>query len=868
MRFDSNGKSSHGLVAQPVAPLAVAVAAVLGFASPSAVAQEGSGALEEIVVTARFREEGMQTTPIAISAFTGEELQVRSIENVEDLGNIIPNAFFRRNASNFGPNNTIGLRGLNQVDFSYSFEPTVGLYIDDVYHSTVTGSDMDLLDLERAEVLRGPQGTLFGKNSLGGSIRLISRKPAGDNTGSVQATVGSFDRLDVRAVGDFAVSERVYTRIMGMSRQREGHGASLDFACEMVRRGTPELAGIGDGVVGAELLNAAAPPLGLPVYGPVFGEVGSPEDNAFSVPMARDPRQGNCELGKLGGSQSTAGRVMFRILPTDRLEFNVTGYRSSSRDDPNVDTQLTRRGGLFDTAYDLGVVLPAYGIRYTVDDRFVTGNPYTNYATFGNIVTGASYPRDATMDARGISLVMDYEIGNNVMAKLILADREYDSEWTNDSDRSPFGLIQTHYLQEHEQFQAELQFNGLAAGGRLGWTTGIFYFDSSSRAYNTTEFAAFDFTGLLPNFVADDLYSTDNKSAFVHVTYDITDRFSVSGGLRYTDESKTNTFQHFGQIVVPEPLRFGASRTDWKASLEYRATDNVFLYTQAATGFTSEGATPRIFTIGQLRAIPGEELISYEIGAKMDFLGNRLRLNTALYYSDYDPRSIQVGGVSQCDDPMDPDPFPYRLAGGNCPEGTALAGTTGLAWFFYDNVPGKLQGFELELTAAPIDGLLITYSAGQNSYKNDNLDIATPTYRHPKFRSQPEWNMSAGVQYGIGLGSGGRVTPRLDAFYQSVRHNGPAGARPGIHGVVANVCPQQCLPAYTTYNARVTYESPDGEWRVSLAGTNITDKFYWQQVGPAVAVNATTGVVNPVVTDRSGVASRPREWSLNLEKRF
>ena len=167
------------------APLAAAVASALGV--DPALAQEGGG-LEEIVVTARYREENIQTTPISISAFSGEDLDIRSIESVEDIGLVIPNAYFRRNASNFGPNNTIGLRGLNQVDFSYAFEPTVGIYIDDVYHSTITGSDMDLVDLERVEVLRGPQGTLFGKNSIGGAIRLISKLPEGNDTGMVSAT--------------------------------------------------------------------------------------------------------------------------------------------------------------------------------------------------------------------------------------------------------------------------------------------------------------------------------------------------------------------------------------------------------------------------------------------------------------------------------------------------------------------------------------------------------------------------------------------------------------------------------------------------------------------------------------------------------
>ena len=183
MSFDQAPSIRRAAVDAGVSPLALAVAASLGAGSVPLAQDAG---LEEIIVTSRYREENIQTTPISISAFSGDDLEMRSIENVEDIGLVVPNAYFRRNTSNFGPNNTIGLRGLNQVDFSYAFEPTVGVYIDDVYHSTITGSDMDLVDLERVEVLRGPQGTLFGKNSIGGAIRLISKAPQGDDTGTVQ----------------------------------------------------------------------------------------------------------------------------------------------------------------------------------------------------------------------------------------------------------------------------------------------------------------------------------------------------------------------------------------------------------------------------------------------------------------------------------------------------------------------------------------------------------------------------------------------------------------------------------------------------------------------------------------------------------
>jgi iron complex outermembrane recepter protein len=864
-------------------PLAAAIATAL-TGSFAASAQQGSG-LEEIVVTARYREENIQTTPISISAFSGEELELRSIENVEDIGLVIPNAYFRRNASNFGPNNTIGLRGLNQVDFSYAFEPTVGIYIDDVYHSTITGSDMDLVDLERVEVLRGPQGTLFGKNSIGGAIRLISKKPEGDNTGTVSATFGDFDRLDLKAVGDFAlVPDKVFMRVVGTTKKQEGYGASLDFTCEMIRRGTPQLAGIGDGLgFGGVVADGpdfdSAPDL-LP---PIAVPVGSAADNAFSLPAARSITQdGTCELGKLGGTSSEAGRVMLRFVASEKLDINLSYDMSNSLDDPNIDAQLSpinngsnAAGAITagDNLYDDRVVFRKYGIHYAQGDtRFLSPTPYTNYATFSDVVNGQSYPRDSIMDTKGASLVIDYAISDNVGAKFIIAKRGYDSEWTNDSDRTPFGLTQTHYIQNHDETQAELQFSGsVLADDRLGWTAGLFYFDSDSRAYNTTEFEAFNFSGALANFVANDLYSTENESAFVHITYDFTERLRVSGGTRYTDESKSNSFDHGPALNRSDvPLLFGDSRTDWKLSVDYQLNDRMFLYAQAATGFTSEGATPRIFTVGQLMALRGEELLSNEVGAKLEFLDNRLRLNAAVFRSDYDPRIRQTTGVTQCDAATNLNPVPYRLGqGGTCPAGTALAGTAGLPWFFYDNLPGQLNGYELELTASPVDSLLVNFSFGQNEYENEDNNPLSVNYIAPGYLFQPEFNASAGVQWTFNLGGGGTLSPRLDAFYQSERHTGNTNARPGVMGVTANTCPRQCVPAYTTFNARLTYEPPNADWRLALSGTNVTDKFYWQQYSAEITVNPATGAItNAAPAARTGVASAPREWALTIEKRF
>src|SRR5690606_2475684 len=192
---------------------------------------------------------------------------------------------------------------------------------------------------------------------------------------------------------------------------------------------------------------------------------------------------------------------------------------------------------------------------------------------------------------------------------------------------------------------------------------------------------------------------------------------------------------------------FNDTRNDWKISADYQLNDNMFLYGQVATGFRSAGFTPRIFTLGQLQPIPPEEVMTYEIGAKLELFDRRLTANSAIFVSDYDPRLIQVGGVSQCDSPLEPNPTPFFLQGGFCPANTALAGSTGLPWFYYSNAPGAIEGFETEIQFLPTDQLAMNLSLGYNTYDNDESDPTQATYRHPSALLQPEWNLSGGVQY-------------------------------------------------------------------------------------------------------------------------
>ena len=165
---------------------AVAVSAGFLMLPQAALAQSSGGAIEEVVVTAQYRAENMQQVPIAITALTGDSLANKSASNVIDIGKWTPNLTIDHLGTGWGPTVAISARGMGLNDFKAVFEPAVPIYVDDVLLGKPTGAVLDLLDLDRVEVLRGPQGTLFGSNAAGGVIRLISRKPTGDGPATAE----------------------------------------------------------------------------------------------------------------------------------------------------------------------------------------------------------------------------------------------------------------------------------------------------------------------------------------------------------------------------------------------------------------------------------------------------------------------------------------------------------------------------------------------------------------------------------------------------------------------------------------------------------------------------------------------------------
>jgi iron complex outermembrane receptor protein len=326
-----------------------------------------------------------------------------------------------------------------------------------------------------------------------------------------------------------------------------------------------------------------------------------------------------------------------------------------------------------------------------------------------------------------------------------------------------------------------------------------------------------------------------NKSAFAHVVVHPTERLSLTGGLRWSKTSKSYAFDHPGLLFVPNPVTGRMNRIDWKLGADFKLTDDLMVYGQAATGFRPPGVNPRPTTVIQLLPFDAEEMISYEVGIKSEFFDRRLRLNLAGFYSDYKKRLTSVlhyecsGLTTPVNSPSDCGARPF------------------VQWFIYETAPATVKGFEVELTARPVDGLTINAALGYNRFENGVRTPGAPGYRHPDQLIQPEWNANAGVEYALPL-AGGTLTPRLDWFYQTHMTFSPSITVPRSDLFT--------VPAYSTFNGRIGFQTGDKAWSVALSATNLFNKFYYY------SLSGTSGIA------LTGQPSRPREWAVTVRRQF
>jgi iron complex outermembrane receptor protein len=224
-QFGTSAALAAALLALPGGAIAQAADPTTAESSTEAVPVD-QGGIGDIVVSARRREESIQNVPISIAAFGGSALAERQIDSADKLTQLAPNVQFSAvaPASGNSSSSAIFIRGVGQTDFLASTDPGVGFYVDGVYFARASGTAISLLDVDRVEVLRGPQGTLFGRNTVGGAIQVFSARPNFNGlSGNVGATLGDFSRRDLRGVLNVPISDTLAVRFAAIKRTREGY---------------------------------------------------------------------------------------------------------------------------------------------------------------------------------------------------------------------------------------------------------------------------------------------------------------------------------------------------------------------------------------------------------------------------------------------------------------------------------------------------------------------------------------------------------------------------------------------------------------------------------------------------------------------
>ena len=844
--------------------------ALLAFGAPAlaqqaAPAPANSNTVGEVVVTAQFREQSLQKTPLAITAVNAQMLEARSQTNVFQVAAQAPNVTLKPAGAAFGSAMVAFIRGVGQTDFNFSQEPGVGIYVDDVYYATLTGSLLDLTDLDRVEVLRGPQGTLAGRNSIGGAIKLFSKKPNGEG-GYLEGTYGSYNRIDFRGAMDFTVvPDKLYVRVSGAARHHEGYVTRLDYAC-------------------------SHPGSGLPTF-----HVGT-----------------GCELGKDGGQAYDAAKIAIRWIPNENVEVNLTADATDDQSPVQANTIVYARPNgvsLNGVAYDNKFV--PYGPN--AGDPNHPNDPFLSYATFIDPGQGVAseagwkpvvVPPINTYKSWGVAGTIDWKLGPHLALKSISSYRHFFNSFAEDTPSSPIGVQLLLQTLRHRQVTQEFRLNGQLFDDKVDFTLGGFYADQngSEEARVDLPYVGAGAVPGVPNFAFDFIHGPDTspsqaKAAFGQVDWHVAGGLELVGGVRYSIDDKSYTYhRHNPDGTVPcgtpnflpggctnwlvaglngQSASFHSTRVDWRVDLQYQITSDVMGYAQVSTGYKGGGIDARPFfgkgatafnpatgvAAGcpdpdcQVKAFAPETLTAFELGMKTALFDHRLRLNAAAFYNKYNNIILLL---SSCPNNSPGDTLAFRTG-----EPCALPVNAGNA---------HVKGVEFEAEAHPFAGLEMDGSVSYLDFKYVSLPSLDPTTGLSTTTGisingvtpyTPKWKWNFGVQYELPFVEGGTLTPRFDISYQSdtfsTALNTPASIDPAKTVVVGGVRTDR-ITGYAVSNARITWRSMDRSWQAALEVTNLFDKLYY-----LTQFDLGEGGLPGYV---AGQPAMPRQWAVTVKKTF
>lgn len=802
----------------------------------------------EIVVTAQFREQNLQDTPIAITAVNAKMLEARGQTDITQVAAQAPNVTLRPQPQNGGSGLIAFIRGVGQTDFNYALDPGVGVYIDDVYIPTLSSSLLELIDLDRIEILRGPQGTLAGKNSLGGAIKLFSAKPTGDNSGSVHVGYGSYNALNVRGMFNFKVSDDLAVRVSGLSRSNDGYVAMLDYGLT------------------------------------------HPNSN---VPANLARGRGNADYSSMGGQNITAIRAALKWTPTDRVEVNVSGdyTRENSEAIPTVliaAGAVAPAGTVFDPK-SVGVsstftgtglnpwLVGKNGQPVNMSCAFVPAGPFScdtggnlqgydpRFVSYSNFADNVAPTKQAPFKPYfalpitkfkgwGVHGSLKFDLSDSVNLVYIGSYRKYESKFGQDQDATPIPVAQLDNQLNHFAFTSELRLNFKAGGDLLEGTVGAFYL--KQRGTYTARVDLNYVTPVIDFIHGPDQTPSNTKAVFGTVTLHPTEALSLTGGLRYTKDIKDYTYLRsnpdgsipngFNCFVKPasagggvfsEPNcllaglfnvtgKFEGTRLDWRFVADYRFSPQFLAYASASTGFKGGGVNPRPFVPDQALSFKPETLTTYEVGFKADLLDRRVRLNGAFFFNKYNDITL---GKLVCPESSLPSPClrPANIGSAD------------------------VKGFELEATIRPVDGLTLDGSLSLLDHKYTTprdtagflVGSAIPGNAITPYTPKTTW--SIGAQYDAEI-KPGTVSVRFDGAYQ------------GQMFTTSENSIWSKVDSRFIGNGQLSFTTADKDWKATLEVKNIFNKYYFVTVSD---VTTSLGAM-------SGVPGLPRTFQVSVKRSF
>jgi iron complex outermembrane recepter protein len=815
--------------------VAAAVTLVL-FGTPAMAATEE---LEEVVVTAERRSTNLQDTPLSIQALSAEVMEQKGLADLADVAMYTPNLSISGSRGSGNNQPSFAIRGISGGGGATS-ERGVALYIDDIFVPRTSGSIFKILDLERVEVLRGPQGTLFGRNSEGGAVRLITRQPGPDFDAYLRADLGNLNHRDFVGMVNLPVNERVALRLQAAHLEEDGH----------VRRGPERLGGSEDWIGRLQAAFQLTDDVKLTLAG------------LYSFSWS-------------GGS------------PNIMKGWDMSPGINGAGVDPAVAIQGNYADWISDWLQSSGQARLA-----TVNDpRIVRGN-YTapdfcflddSNPDWDDACAQKNNNRYYQLDSK-----LAWKLGEDTRATLTAGYARLDHSGV--TDWQYLGTENRPDIVHSKVLNAEGLLNTALFAGKVDLVTGLNLFqeksdtDAANRTvrgtsvFNATTGGAANGNGYAGIYTVASLavaQKSDSVGLFGSSTWHITDKLNFTGGLRYSHDTKDIAYlRRAGSGPAPTfpgmpaandfvPSFTGANGAtsisvngddswdvlDWRATVDYHFTDDFMAYATASKAFKdgqfSYTVVANISGPNQssiIRPVDPEKVVNYEVGLRTTWLGGRLRFNPTAYYMSWTNR--QSSQQQAC--PNDP----------SCPAGFRIIVVNS------GNV--DVWGVEVDAQFALTPHLTLDGSLGTTKYSLDPVLNKGPYL----FPDQPMPSYNLGLNYRALQLARGEIGFSLNYAYR-----GPQQTYPGsLTNPIGTADSSYELPSYGLWNARLQWSTTDGRNVVALYANNLADKAYATYAtrfgGGFWDSGAGTGRAAPPRSALQWVMGRPREVGVTLQHNF